>query len=250
MQAPSTQVLLAAWERGRATSRQADRALALLGAAYADVPAGDLAQLSIGERDRLLLALREATFGPRLTAITVCPGCGAHLEMEFDVADVCAAPSASEHARDAAASLQLRQGDYDVTFRLPNSLDLSALRELDRLAEKRAALIERLILRATRADEEIAASELPEEVVNGLDARLADLDPQADVQLNLNCAECRRDWQAPLDIVSFLWSEVDAWAVRLLREVHWLARAYAWREADILMLSPWRRQCYLELLGE
>ena len=49
---------------------------------------------------------------------------------------------------------------------------------------------------------------------------------------------------------SYLWHEVDAWALRLLRDVHRLARAYSWREADILALSPSRRQCYLDLLNE
>jgi hypothetical protein len=250
VQGPSTQDLLAAWEHGRALRRQADRALALLAAAYTDIPRGALAQLSIGERDRLLLALREQAFGSRLAAITVCPGCGARLEMEFEAGEVCTAPRPSEQAHDAATPLRLRHADYDVTFRLPNSLDLSAVSEFDPLDESRRRLIERLVTRATRGDEPIAAQELPEDVVNALDARLAEADPQAEILLSLDCAECSRNWQAPFDIVSFLWSEVDAWAVRLLREVHWLARAYAWREADILALSPWRRQCYLELLSE
>jgi hypothetical protein len=48
------------------------------------------------------------------------------------------------------------------------------------------------------------------------------------------------------DIVSFLWTEIAAEAKRLLREVHILASAYGWREADIFSLSPLRRQFYLE----
>jgi hypothetical protein len=34
-----------------------------------------------------------------------------------------------------------------------------------------------------------------------------------------------------------------------LREVHTLAWAYGWREADILAMSPARRQFYIELVG-
>jgi len=82
------------------------------------------------------------------------------------------------------------------------------------------------------------------------EARLSLADPHADIRLDLDCSACQARWQAPFDIVPFLWSAVDAWALRLLRDVHRLARAYGWREADILALSPPRRRCYLELLDE
>src|SRR5206468_730296 len=38
-------------------------------------------------------------------------------------------------------------------------------------------------------------------------------------------------------------------AGRLLREVDALARAYGWREPDILALTPWRRDAYLQLVN-
>ena len=63
----------------------------------------------------------------------------------------------------------------------------------------------------------------------------------------LYCPECGHRWHATFDIVSFFWSEIDAWAYRTLHQVHRLASAYGWREADILAMSPWRRQFYLSL---
>ena len=77
---------------------------------------------------------------------------------------------------------------------------------------------------------------------------MALVDPQADVQLALSCPACGQQWRATFDVVSFLWDELDAWARRLLREVHTLASAYHWREADILAMSRWRRQYYLDLV--
>ena len=41
--------------------------------------------------------------------------------------------------------------------------------------------------------------------------------------------------------------EVEAEAMRLLRDVHVLARQYGWREADIIAMSPLRRQMYVEM---
>ena len=79
---------------------------------------------------------------------------------------------------------------------------------------------------------------------------MAQADPQADVQLALSCPACSHQWQSVFDIVSFFWSEMNAWAYRILREVHILASAYGWREADILAMSPYRRQLYLKMVSK
>jgi predicted DNA-binding transcriptional regulator AlpA len=79
---------------------------------------------------------------------------------------------------------------------------------------------------------------------------MAAADPLADIRLGLICPACGHAWQVLFDIVTFFWSEIDAWARRTLREVHALARAYGWREAEILALTARRRQHYLEILAD
>jgi hypothetical protein len=74
-------------------------------------------------------------------------------------------------------------------------------------------------------------------------------DPRAEMRLAMHCHACQHSWSTIFDIVSFFWTEIEASAKRLLREVHTLAKAYGWREADILALSSARRQCYLELVS-
>jgi hypothetical protein len=90
---------------------------------------------------------------------------------------------------------------------------------------------------------------LPAAVVDAVAKEMAEADPQADVQVAVACPMCGHRGRATFDIVSFLWSEVDAWACRILREVHTLASAYGWCERDILALSPVRRQFYLAMVG-
>ena len=250
MAVPSTQHLLAAWERGRAVPRQAERALALLCAVHADVPRATVAALPIGERDRRLLSLREDMFGPELKALTACPDCRASLELEFEAGDFGSASREDITGEAATDPLSFSLDGYDVVFRLPNSLDVLALRDGDGDDQNRLRLLQRLVLRASRGDEEFPASRLPSALVAALEGRLSLEDPHADIRLNLTCAACAARWQVPFDIASYLWNEVDAWALRLLRDVHRLARAYGWREADILALSSARRQCYLDLLDE
>jgi hypothetical protein len=73
---------------------------------------------------------------------------------------------------------------------------------------------------------------------------MAERDPGAVTELRLSCPACGRDYVVSFDIASFLWSEIEAKAPRLLLEVHDLASAYGWAEAEILALAPWRRSFY------
>ena len=84
--------------------------------------------------------------------------------------------------------------------------------------------------------------------MKSLSERMAELDSLAEVRLELNCPQCRHRWLVALDIVSFFWSEIVVQAKRLLHEVHLLARAYPWSEADILAMSERRRKYYLNLV--
>jgi uncharacterized protein (UPF0212 family) len=178
-----------------------------------------------------------------MTGLTTCPSCGLQVQLEFTVADIRVA-GLSESLDLGTVTL----GDCDASFRLPTSQDLAALAAQPDRSSSERILLERCLVSARRNGQDIAADQLPDEMVAAISQRMAEMDPQGDVQLAVNCPQCGQRWHAPLDIASFLWSEVHAWAVRLLRDVHTLASAYGWREAEILTLSPWRRQAYLELI--
>jgi hypothetical protein len=78
--------------------------------------------------------------------------------------------------------------------------------------------------------------------------RLADIDPQADVRLAVDCPNCEHAWSARFDIGPFLWAEINTWAQRLLADIHALAFAFGWSEKEILAMTAWRREIYLEML--
>jgi hypothetical protein len=79
--------------------------------------------------------------------------------------------------------------------------------------------------------------------------RMADCDPRANIELALECPACGHNWEALFDVVSFFWKEIEAWSRRVLGEVHALASAYGWTEREILALSPWRREFYLQMVS-
>lgn len=239
----TTAELLDIWERGLG-QHPAERALALLGAAWPDTPPDALALLSLGRRDAYLLSLRERIFGPHLVSAITCPACREQLELTFDVASICGEPRA-----EPVETLTLASDGYEVRFRLPNSIDLLAGAGQSSVAAARRVLLERCLLDVRYEGREAKDVELPATVVDGIAEMMAEADPQADVELAVVCPACGYAWQAIFDIVSFLWEELNAWATRMLHEVHALASAYGWREADVLALSPWRRQFYLEAVG-
>jgi hypothetical protein len=245
MYALTASELLSAWERGQGQSAT-ERALILLSAACPDTPADVLARLSLGQRDRLLLSLREWLFGPTLVSLARCPACDEQLELSFRVADI-RAPEAETRPGDAHS---LSVSGYEVSFREPNSLDLAAVTHEQDVETGRRLLLERCLLqaRAGETEESLSVAELPPEVIESVVEGMAHADPQADVQLALNCPRCGHAWQEAFDILSFFWTEIGVWAARILREVHTLARAYGWREADILEMHPRRRQVYLEMV--
>jgi hypothetical protein len=234
--------MLSVWERASGQSA-VERVLALLAAACPEQTPEELARLSIGRRDRLLLTLREWTFGSRLLGRVPCQSCGEALELTFNVSDICA-PEA-----EISDALTLKLNGYEVYFRLPNSQDLFAISDSEDVSDGKQRLLARCLLGVTQGGEQGALDGLPEHVQEAVAQRMAEADPQSDVQLQLSCPECGHEWLAAFDIVSYFWSEINTWAHRILREVHMLAAAYGWREEEILAMTPRRRHIYLEMVG-
>jgi hypothetical protein len=268
--------LLDIWEEGRAAG-PVDRALLLLGGACPGEDVEALAALPVGERDRRLLRIREWAFGTRISSVGRCPECGEAVEMDFALEAV--APWTSADSGDA----MLEAEGIQVRFRPPDSRDLAELalhlRALssptaassapdvgtrpsdppsevpspvpDAEAEARRFLLDRCVVEARRHPDgtSMAPDQLPATVEAAVVEALEAADPMADLAVEVTCPGCSHAWSAALDVPGFLWEEVDRWARRTLLEVHALASAYAWPEAEILRLSPTRRRLYLELVG-
>jgi hypothetical protein len=234
--------LVQMWESA-ANLSPVERALALLESGPGFEPGEDLASLSVGARDARLLALRESLFGPRLCSLAECPACGTAVEFALDAAAL--------RERSAAAPGQpflLNLGETVIRFRLINSGDLAEASRCSDFHSARRVLASRCVVEATRGGNAINCGELPDGAIEELAARLAELDPQADLEMLLSCPGCAGSWSAAFDIASFLWQEVSVRARQLLGDVHALAWAYGWREADVLAMSDVRRRHYLALL--
>lgn len=251
MQAPNASELLAVWERARAQPITM-QALMLLEGCSPGAAREDLAKLSVGRRDALLLSLRELLFGARLNGVTACPRCGQQLEIGIEAADI----HADVETRDPEL-LTVTSGAYAARFRLPNSDDLAALANNNVQVSGDEGAIGTLLSRCLvelrkngRKQRVDSSPALPNALIDAIAAEMEKADPQANVQLELDCADCGHRWVSGFDIGSFLWNEVDNWARRVLREVFALASAFGWRESDILAMSAGRRQLYLQMIAD
>lgn len=242
MRTLSGQEVVRIWEAG-AHQHPVDQALTMLAVSFPEMSREEMASLTIGERDALLLSLRERLFGPRLDGDATCPGCGTRLQFTFHIGDIRLGPDAGGGERE----MRVSTGGHELLFRLPHSRDLAAIAGTGSVEEARDVLVRRCVLKARHGGEEVQPEELPETIVTGLAEEMAARDPQAEVRLDLSCLECGHSWDLLFDILTFLWAEISACAKKLMLDVHILARNYGWSEADILSMSASKRQCYLDL---
>ncbi len=244
MRGLSAQELLYTWEVAL-RAHSVERAITILEMALPEVPRDELLALSVGQRDARLLSIREATFGSRLDGFAECPACQERLEFAFNVSDIRVLP---ENRTSAKQVQEVSIEGYSLRYRLPDSSDLAQIVCFQDVMVARDLLLQRCVLQACQENVEVEVAALPESVIAILGRHMLESDPQAEVPIDLSCPVCTHNWLVIFDIVPFFWSEICAQAKRLMREVHMLARAYGWNEADILAMSATRRQFYLEMV--
>jgi hypothetical protein len=222
--------LLLCWERGR-RRHVLDRALLLHAAAAPGENPDTLADRDVGERNAALLRLHGALFGDALGSCLDCPACGESLEFSLSAqALLGGAPGRATHVSVDG-----------VQVRMPTTRDLASVAgERDETAAAQK-LFDRLIDHDAAIEPARVAL-----LVERLGRALDEADPCLDVSIDLTCPACAHAWNAPFDIVNYLWEEIDVRARRLLDEVHVLASAYGWTESEILRLTDTRRAAYIE----
>ncbi len=219
------------------------KALHLLSVAFPELDEEAIEKMSIGERDAGLLQFRERMFGSRLKNIAVCPNCSQCIEWEMDSSEL---HLQSFKPKSPTQVLEVEIADYNIRFRLPDSRDVSLIVDQE-IKESSDELLSRCIIEA-RMNGRIV-EKLPSKVKRAILKRMEEEDPQADIQMNLECSNCSHKWIVQFDIVNYFWMEIDSWAKRILQDISILSQAFGWAEDDILNLSPLRRQLYLGMVN-
>jgi hypothetical protein len=217
--------LVRIWEAGAAL-HPIDRALLILGSA-------DAARLPLGTRDVELLRTRAATLGDRLEATDACPECGERVDLSLSCEVLAGAEPAPER-------WTVEHGDLRITVRPLDSVDAAAAVAAGDVEAAVAELLARAVIEP--------AGPLPPDAAAAVTASLSEHDAGAELLIDLTCPECAARWQRVLDVAGFVWTELEARAQRLLGDVHALATAYGWTEAEVLALGDARRAAYLAMV--
>jgi hypothetical protein len=249
--APSAADLLLAWEWG-IPADAAERSVVLLAALLPEAPADRITSMTVGERDLHLLHARRMLFGPQLECVVSCPDCSVELELGIALGDLLERAGAPADGADAGEPGEVEADGWRVCFRLIELQDLIDAAPSHDPRRARQVLLQRCVLEAVQPDGRTARlpdTGVPQAVEHAVLEEMQRRDRMRPLDFQLTCGDCKHVWLAPFDILGFLWAEIEGWAHRTLREVHLLATAYGWRERDILELSAWRREAYLQLSG-
>lgn len=194
-----TELLSRAIERVEGLDRSVDRDLA--------------ADLLIGDRDYLLLRLRQMTLGDQVHQVMRCPAtaCGQKVDVEFSIGEI-PVRRAESLRRDYEIRLSRPAWPGDdrsdcAVLRLPTGRDQEAIADLadQNPAAANSRLFARLLVRlgrTTRPDEE-AVRALPIKLRQELADFLRRTAPGPDLHIEAQCPHCGADMTYPFDLEDF-----------------------------------------------
>jgi hypothetical protein len=201
--------------------------------------------LTIGDRERLLLGLYGLSFGPLVDTILNCPNCAEIVELSLDLDFVLTRSAGSSHASEHSLTI----GPLTLRFRLPTGADHERAAQIALTDPGRAAdtLRAACVISLTDGTVEISAERMPDALEAALEEALRRLDPAAEIAIAADCPACGATVGGTLDALSVLTSQLGPPGA-VLGDVDRIARAYHWSEAAILALPTARRRRYLALL--
>lgn len=184
---------------------------------------GDSWTWTVGRRLQALIAVTVASRGPDWVATARCAACDAPMDLPISLG-------------------AFRRDDDPVAISV-DGVEIA----LPTGADQRAWL-------AAGADgpEALRARLLPEALADRADtveAALAEADPLTALGIETRCPECDAPNGLELDLEATCLALLAGEQPRMIEEIHQLAHAYHWSEAEILAVPPARRRLYLDRIA-
>jgi hypothetical protein len=189
------------------------------------------AKLAASDRDALLASLHRSIWGDRIIASLQCEECQAMYDISFALSALQQQLKADRVSAQATGELQIRD-ERDRVYRLPDAIQEEECAVAGSL-EGKARLIE-LIGGGGEAED--------------LEARLEELAPLIDVDLDAPCAECAHPGTARFDVQTFTLQRLLDERATVLGEVHTIAAGYGWALDAILGLDRDTRRAFTQRL--
>ncbi|KXU84623.1 hypothetical protein CR51_41480 [Caballeronia megalochromosomata] len=221
-------ILLSAWETASA-QLPGLRAGALVAALHD----ADAAAFDIGMREREALRVCAAIAGDMLDAEACCARCGERMDIALPLAALDATPD----TRD-----EIEHDGWRIGLRVPHAQDVTFALESE---DSETALFARCVRFASQNGCAMSPDAIPPALRERCEAQLDRLAPLANLALAVACPECGHADTVAFDAGEFAVERIGHWAEDELEAVARLCTLYPWSEAQVLAMSPWRRQFYL-----
>jgi hypothetical protein len=195
----------------------------------------------VGDREFLILKLRQMTKGSKLHITLRCTSdaCGKDMEISLALDSI----PIEERAVEGRIFTHKLDGANRIEFRLPTGEDQE---ELAGRADHAAAVSE-LLTRCTVAVPPALTYAEAAPLVEDAIERAA---PRVDLEVEARCPECGHVLTTALDVAWLALSDLAGDPGDIWHDVHVLAWNYHWPESEILALTPKARRRYIDLITQ
>ena len=214
-------------------------------------------ELLVGDRQYLMLKIRQLTFGDKVQGTVDCPwpDCGMGVDIQFNISNIPINDAELTSFTHTCHLPGVKEADPQYAcFRLPNGSDQEALSGFT--GEHSAQATTQLLWRCIQKLDEIDSPDidtvrsLSSAARTKIEEQMQSLAPDLDLRMEVKCPDCNRIFVVPFELQEFFFGEITGSRELLRREVHYLAFHYHWSEQDILAMSRNKRQEYIELLAD
>lgn len=199
----------------------------------------EVAGWTLDRRLRALAGIARATFGNSLAWQARCPACREPMELELGLAPLLTT------ADDSGAIECAPRPGTRLSLRLPTGLDQQSWRELAVPHGELSLAMARSLVEGLDGGVPDPGWRMPEEWLDAVEAELAARDPLNMLEAGARCPSCDTASAIELDLEAVILELLAREQRRVMEEVHRLARAYHWSEAEVLTIPPRRRAFYL-----
>ncbi|MBC8487240.1 MAG: hypothetical protein H8D45_14520 [Bacteroidetes bacterium] len=222
-------------------SRSID-AIMLLDACIGSVVESDFvvsksASLTIPDREAVLTALYENTYGPKVETTVQCRECKQPFDIDFILSDLISSLKPNEaNAGKEANGFYVFTTNNGISFRMCTGDDeLAVMGMKPKQAEE--VIISRCLI---KGDRKKARKEIPK--------AMSQLAPLIDVDIDTICPDCETGQKFHFNLQSYLLNSIIRDKKLLTFEVHRLAVHYGWGLNEILQLPRSIRHNFLSIL--
>lgn len=196
-------------------------------------------KLTAGDRIALILQIRKLTYGNDFQFHLKCADCQKIMTVDLLITELL---QPSKEAPRSEYSLNVQ--NIKLRIRPVTGTDLESLFRGDSLNKS-----EELTLSCVIASDPPIQKPVPEDILLSISYALEEIDPQANLVLDLICPSCSSSFSISFNIEDFIFHEINNYSKRSEHETHWLAFNYHWSEHSILSLPFKRRRRYVNLIN-